>query len=469
MSWPAILLWSLTLPMLFSTGPVMLYMLNIVGVFMSLQMLPGDPGGANLLPVTIYAAILVCKVACGHGNLMRALEAALDPRRLGLFTAFTIYAILSAIALPRIFTGLIEVIPVSGAGLNGGSWLLPRSGNITQPCYMLISYLTALAFAVIGSRRDVRHHYMQALVWGGFALILTGILDLVSYHGGVSALLAPFRTASYELLTDVETVGAKRVVGLTPEASTYGSLCVSAAASILFLRPLYPEGWSRLAATCAFLGLVVVAGLSTSSTAFAGGGVVGCVYLFDLARRVLDRRALGRDILGWEIGVLVGVGVIAFGVAALMPDRLAPLFDVLDKVIFQKTASFSYYQRSLWTRVGWQAFLDSGGLGVGLGSVRTSNWAVSILGSTGFIGGLLIFGFLLQKLTTSTTTLSRQDATFSGALKMTILPFLAMSSLGGTIPDIGVGVATTLGLLSARIQPSSKRDSIGKCVQTCVA
>jgi hypothetical protein len=457
MSWPAIVLWALIVPIALSRGPATLYAVSVVGAFMSLQMLPGEGQTMNLLPQTVFAAALIAKIALAPGNVLRAAEAAIDPARLGLFTAFIVYSVVGAFVLPRLFAGMVEVIPVSGADLTGASLLMPRSGNITQTAYMLISYLTAVALAVIGWRRDVRQFYLQSLLWGGLAIIATGALDLAFYHAGLSSLLDPFRTASYTLLTDVEAGGAKRVVGFTPEASSYGGLCVGAASTILFLRPLFRQGAQRLLATATMLGLLVMGALSTSATAYVGCGVLGCAYLFDLARRFLDRQAIGRDVLGWEIGILAVAGLLGFAIAALAPDRIAPILDVFDKVIFEKSASYSFYQRSLWTRTGWEAFLDTGGLGAGLGSIRTSNWSVSILGSTGIFGGLLLFGFFLQKLLQRTSHLSREDAAFASALKLSLLPYLAMNQLGGTIPDIGIAAAMTLGLLSAR--PTERRAS----------
>ena len=358
MSWPAIVLWALIPLVAISRGPAALYATSVAGAFMSLQMLPGDGLSMNLLPQTVFAAALVGKIALQRGNLLRAAEAALDPARLGLFTAFIVFSILTAIVLPRLFAGLIEVIPVAGADLTGASVLTPRSGNITQTAYMLVSYFTAVAIAVIGSRRDVRQYYLQALLWGGLAIVATGVVDLAAYHAGASALLDPFRTASYSLLTDVEAEGAKRVVGFTPEASSYGGISVGAAASILFLRPLYRAGAHRLLATATMLGLLAMGALSTSATAYAGSAVLACVYLFDLARRLLDRQAFGRDALVWEIGILAVAALIGCAVVALAPGKVAPAFDVLDKVVFSKSESYSYYQRSLWTHTGWLAFLE---------------------------------------------------------------------------------------------------------------
>jgi hypothetical protein len=455
MSWPALLLWVLVIPATLSKGPALIYLLIVVGVFTSLQMLPGDGTGANLLPPSLYAVALIAKVAVAPGNLMRGLEAALDPTRLGLFSVFMAYCILSALLLPHVFAGQIDVIPVTGADLSGTSPLQPRSGNLTQTCYMLVSYLTAIAFSIIGARADVRHHYMLALLWGAFAIIVSGLLDLVFYRMGLSELLDPFRTAGYTLLTEAEANGVKRVVGLTPEASAYGSLCVNAAAAILFLRPLYAEGRTRSLATVALFGLLVMAVLSTSATAYLGSVVLLCVYLLDTVSRAAGRRATRGGNPSLEIGLLAVVGILGAAVVVLVPGIAAPLLDLIDQVVFQKSASFSYMQRTMWTQVGWQAFLDSGGLGVGLGSVRTSSWPVSVLASTGAIGGALMMGLFMQKLLAAPRGLPPTHAAFARALKLTLFPFLAMSCLGGTIPDIGTAVAAAFGFLSSEVEVQS--------------
>jgi hypothetical protein len=430
-------------------GPAILYMMLIVSAFMSLQMLPVGGESANLLPITIFQAALIVRVALAPGNVTRGLEAALDVGRLGVFTAFICYGILSAVAFPRMFAGLVEVIPVSGASLDGPSLLQPRAGNFTQVGYMIVSYLTALSFAVIGSREDVRKYFLRAQVWGALALFATGLADLLSYKLGLSALLDPFRTANYELLTDVETAGVKRVVGLTPEASTFGSLCVLSASALLLLRPLYRPGWERLVASLALAGVSGMALLSTSATAFVGGAALAGAYLIDLIGRALRPRAFGRESLGLEIGFLAAIVVAAIATLVLAPSVVAPLFDIVDKVIFQKSASLSYYQRTLWTQIALRAFLDSGGLGVGLGSIRTSNWAVSILASTGVIGGALMFGFVAQKIIAPTRDAAPEAACLRNGLRLWMLPALVMSLISGTIPDIGVMMSMVLGLLSA--------------------
>ena len=447
MSWPAVVLWMLILGAAFTEGPALLYLLVVCGIFGSLQMLPGDGSGVTLLPQSVCAAFFVCKVMLWPGNITRAAEAALDPLRVGLFAAFMLFALVTAITLPRAFAGMVEVVPVSGFRF-GTSVLAPISGNYTQSGYMLLSFATTLCVAVIGARDDVRRHYLLAVLTAAICLVLSGLADLVLYHAGLSALLDPFRTATYALLTDVEAVGAKRVVGLTPEASTYGSFCVGALGLLTFLRRFYRPGIEHLCVVATIVMLIVMTALSTSSSSYVGLAVFAMIYGIDFLRRFLRPARGQKGALRVEAGILGAITFIAFALVVLVPGVADPLVEMVDKMVFQKSATASYIERSAWNQVGWQAFLDTGGLGTGLGSIRVSNWSLSILGSTGMFGGLLMFGFVLQKLILTPRNATAQDAEFALGLKAAIAPTFVMYQLGGTIPDIGISTSLILGLLS---------------------
>jgi hypothetical protein len=68
-----------------------------------------------------------------------------------------------------------------------------------------------------------------------------------------------------------------------------------------------------------------------------------------------------------------------------------------------------------------------------------------------------LIGFFLQKLLQRTSRLSREDAAFAFGLKLSLLPYLAMIQLGGTIPDIGVAAAMSLGFLSSAPNEAARR------------
>lgn len=452
MSWPAAVLWVLMIAALFSRGPGLLYLLMITGAFGSLQMLPFS-GGVNMLPQSACAALFVCKAMVHRGNVMRGVEAALDPQRMILFTAFVGYAVFGAVVLPRAFLGLFEVVPIS-APISGTDILRPGSGNYTQSCYILLSYGTALTFSTIGQSALVRAHYLRALLWAAYVLVLTGVVDLVTYTLHIGSVLEPFRTATYSFLVDVEAEGAKRVVGLMPEASTFGTACVGLMASLVFLRPFYRQGMEQLLALGAIALLGVMTILSTSSTGLVGLGVLGFVYGMDFLYRVFDAYNPRRDEINREFVVIfLAVFAVFIGIV-LKPNLLDPVYAMVDGMIFEKTKSASYAERTLWTRIGWHAFLDTGGMGAGLGSIRVSNWAVSILGSTGLFGALLMFGFIAQQLLTMPRGAPKEVSVFATALKLSLLPTLCMYLVVATIPDIGVAVATVLGLIAASHTPA---------------
>ncbi|MEE7455544.1 hypothetical protein MPAR168_19960 [Methylorubrum populi] len=451
MSWPAALLWVLILAAAFSNGPGLLYLLMICGAFGSLQMLPGS-GGANLLPQSACAAVFIGKVMIQPGNIRRGIEAALDPQRLVLFSAFLAYALFGALVLPRVFSGMIEVVPVSAFRF-GTDILKPGAGNITQSGYMALSYAATLAFTVIGQTEAMRAHYRRALLSAACALVATGLVDLITFSLNLGAVLEPFRTATYALLTDVEAEGAKRVVGLMPEASSYGTACVGMAAALVFTRPLYHAGNEQMLVMIAIGGLVLMTMLSTSSTAYVGLAVFGLVYGLDLLVRMLDAGNPRRDQIGLEVGLIVLVVFVIFATFVIQPALFDPIVAMVDKMVFQKSSSASYVERSLWNRVGWHAFLDSGGLGVGLGSIRVSNWVISILGSTGLFGALMMFGFIAQQLVAAPRNATRKAVVFATVTKLALVPVLVMYQLAGTIPDIGIAASAALGMIAAAHTP----------------
>lgn len=458
MSWPAALLWVLIFAAAASNGPGLLYLLMACGAFGSLQMLPGS-GGANLLPQSACAAVFIGKVLIQRGNVLRAVEAGLDPQRLALFSAFLVYALFGAVVLPRVFSGMIEVVPVSAFRF-GTDILKPGAGNITQSGYMMLSYATALSFTVIGQTEAMRAHYRRALLYGACTLVATGLVDLITFTLNIGAVLEPFRTATYALLTDVEAEGAKRVVGLMPEASSYGTACVGLAAALVFNRPLYGPGNEQRLVIVAIGALVLMTMLSTSSTAYVGLAVFGLIYGLDLLVRMLDAGNARRAQIGLEVGLIVFAVFAVFAAFVIKPALFDPIVAMVDKMVFQKSSSASYVERSLWNRVGWHAFLDSGGLGVGLGSVRVSNWAISILGSTGIFGALMMFGFIAQQLVAVPRNASREVVVFATVTKLGLMPVLVMYQLSGTIPDIGIAASAALGMIAATHAPSARRRAV---------
>ena len=448
MSWPALLLWIVIPACAFGRGPMLLYLFSMTQCVTTLQMLPGDGGGVNVVPQVVCAAVLIAKLFMHKGNLVRGMAVATDPGRVGLFTAFVVYGVVSAITLPRIFEGQVEVIPLTGNVL-GPSLLAPSGGNVTQTGYLLMSYATAVAFGVAGSHRAFREHFLLATLAGGITLIATGLLDLVTYALGLGTLLEPFRTVSYSLLTDNEVLGAKRIVGLMPEASAFGATCVGAAGTLIFLRPCYGPRARRVIVPLTIGGLVAMALASTSSSAYIGFVVLGVAVAANWTIRLLSRRALAREELKIELVIVAAAVFALLCVVLVKPAVFDPVLDMLDVLIFKKSSTDSYYVRTMWTTTGWNAFMSTGWLGVGYGGLRTSNWFVALVGNVGLFGTLLMFGFILVVSVGGSSTLPDEIREFRRGLAFSLLPGLTMSLFIGTTTDIGVAGAAAFGMLAA--------------------
>ena len=451
MTWPAVLFWLMFVAGVFSSGPASLYLLYTSIGFGTLQMAPID---ANILPQVVASVFLVAKVASRKGNIARLIGSAINIEQAGIFTLFLVYAIISAFALPRLFSGLIEVVPIAG-DVSGTELIHPASGNITQLGYLIVSYAVCLSFSIL-DQRAFYERFLVACLIAGIVLIATGIVDYVSYYGG-EGLLSAFRTTSYSLLTDVESVGTKRIVGLQAEASTYGGACVSTAALLLFLRPCFAGLLCRhlvLPTTILLMGLAV---MSTSSTAYLGLAASMALYGADLFIAALPILTRTRRRIFWEAFFFVAVAFAVATAIVFIPSLNTTVQQVISTTILDKQTSQSYMQRSMWTRVGWEAFVSSGVAGVGYGSIRTSNWFVSILSSTGLFGGTVMALFLIALLVRK----PRSDLVFVHqavkALRLCLLVTNLMYFFAGTIPDIGVWVASLYGALISLLCVGAER------------
>jgi len=102
-------------------------------------------------------------------------------------------------------------------------------------------------------------------------------------------------------------------------------------------------------------------------------------------RRAFSPDPPAREGLILEASVALAAAFIVLFIIAFVPSMLDSVYEIIDQLICKKSESDSFAERSMWTRVGMEAFYATGGLGVGLGSERASNWYVGILSNTGII------------------------------------------------------------------------------------
>jgi hypothetical protein len=354
-------------------------------------------GGITILPRMVCAIGLVATILLRTDGGRRAWTAMTSPRQLGLLSTFMLLAVFVSILMPRLFLGSVTIVGLNTAQLQ---LLRPSANTYSQLFNLLLSYCVTVTTALLVATPEGRRSMVKALVAGAFCAIATGLLDLATHGTGYLDFL---RNANYLIRADSEILGSSRIVGFMPEASAFGGLCVALGTANYFLgRTLASDRPWRIASRVAALLLLAMAALSTSSTALLGLGMFALVATADWVVRAArstdaaDRRAI---FVEFAVGSLI---LLTIGTVLLLDSGLfRPAATMIDTMLFQKTQSASYVERSMWNEVSFRAMIDTYGLGVGIGSTRTSSWVVALVSCTGVAGAALMAAFLLRFLCAS--------------------------------------------------------------------
>ncbi|UST55894.1 hypothetical protein NF681_19315 (plasmid) [Comamonadaceae bacterium OTU4NAUVB1] len=427
--------------------------------FGSLAVIPTSlTAGLTLTPAPIVALLVIARQLGRKGGLARAVDAALTPSVALLLLAFWIVASVTTLFMPRFFAGEVVVIAVSQADF---ALLRPTLQNVSQFVYISISVLATFAFADLLTEPGSRERALNALCLGAAITALTGVLDFCARYVPLEPLLDLFRTATYALLTNDEILDSKRVVGLMPEASSFGTLALSFLSLLYFFRRAMAAGFVRQWLVPALMAsLLALIALSTSSAAYLGLGVLGGAMVAEWCWRSVaaGRNPYLRHGLARELRLSLAALALLVLLFVAVPRLFAPMQQMFDTMVLQKTSSLSYEERTMWTQVSWRALWETHGLGVGLGGTRASNFAVALASNVGIVGALLYALFVAQCLFLRRG--GRDDAQ-GGALMSAVrwayfAPFLAGLTIG-TTPDFGVLNAWLYGFSIALLQQPTPR------------
>jgi hypothetical protein len=451
---PIAVFWSVAAWCLFQRKHALLYLFFASMPFGSFAAVPTLlTGGLTLTPTPIVALLLIARQLGGAGGLTQALDAALKSSGLLLLFLFWVVAGIATVFMPRFFAGVVEIVPVRAGALADTALLVPTTQNLSQLVYVSISVLTVFTFARLLRAPAMREHALAALCLGAAMTVFTGGLDLASQYLPLQPMLELFRTASYALLTDVEILSSKRVVGLMPEASSFGGLALTFLASLYFFRRAMPQGHLRDRGVPVLMGLLLLlVWLSTSSAAYLGLGLFGaaaagewCWRLWAAGRNPLLHRGIAIEF--W-LGVAVMFTLLLIFIAA--PRLLAPMREMFDVMVLQKSSTDSFEERSMWTRVSWEALLATHGLGVGLGGTRASNFAVALASNAGLLGAAFYVLFVLQTLAVRRAPQGDAEGhALLSAVRWSYLPPFFASLMIGTTPDFGLFNAFLYGIAVA--------------------
>ncbi|NTG51055.1 hypothetical protein G6M04_27040 [Agrobacterium rhizogenes] len=353
-------------------------------------------GSANIQPGHVLLGFLVLGVITRE----RAAGAFVHALRLGepgfWFALLVVYGVMSAYFAPRLLTGVTQIVPL-GTTVFGDTRstvpLVPVSSNFTQSVYMIGNLICfAMTVAVASTYRGFQA-VLAGLLAYSVANTVFALLDIGTYSTGSQGILAFMRNAQYTLHTDDQIAGVKRIVGSFTEASSFArsTLGVFAFTGTLWLCSRRPYISGPIAA----ISLVLVV-MSTSSTGLVGAPVM-LLILFATALSVSGRKNTSRT----ATVAIVFVPLVSLAVALLVaidPDMSKLIYNYIDIVALGKSASNSGIERNSWNMAAIQNIFDSLGLGVGLGTARTSSFLLALLANVGIPGTIFYLAFAFDAL-----------------------------------------------------------------------
>ena len=408
-------------------------------------------GGSSIPPSQFALVFVFLRIFMPKGGYSDTVVPAL--RANAMLAAFTVYGLAAAIAAPRIFAGEMNVVPLRPGSLRflfDTVPLAPTPQNLTASTYIVGTLLTALAAYVACAHKGGTHTLVKAGIFMAWFHALTGLFGLWSDGTPFDIVLNIFRNGSYAQL-EQSYAGFVRINGVFPEASGWASFGFGI--FVLNAECWYRSIMSRHTGRAALL-LLVVLFFSTSATAYLSLGIYAVFFLLRVLLTPQDATAMKlRDAL--VLAVLVAL--VAAVAVVVMPSAMAELGDMLNHMLFDKADSSSGRQRLFWAMQGWDAFVTSGGLGIGPGSFRSSSLLTAILGSMGLVGLLTFAAYVMQVVRPAlrSTWMAVDDLSLSagGALGTAALLSLIPAAISAPAPNPGTLFAVFAGAALALRPP----------------
>ncbi|CAO4167592.1 hypothetical protein CLBKND_01012 [Methylorubrum aminovorans] len=356
-----------------------------------------------------------------------------------IIALFTIFAVVGAYIMPRLFTDVTEVFSLARSSSGRGNVLStvplsPSSGNITQPFYFLGNLAGFLSILVLSQSRKTLDMVVAGLIGLVIVHTLGGAIDFVSKYGVGFDLLDFLRTAKYAMLIDVDVLSFKRIVGLYPEASSF------AYASIAYTALMFGF-WRIMGIPLSGLLFFFVLGclaVSTSSTAYFCLAFLAVVYTL-----VLIKQSTTGYVEVLSISLALAVLLVIILILALIvfaPKLLEPYQDLIQRMVFNKADSESARQRFGWNMQAVTNFMQTYGMGAGLGSLRSSSWILTLLAELGLIGALSYGAFVASLFAPAGIAKSSRDRYLAGvrlSCQIMLFAFLVAACISSSLFDLG--------------------------------
>ena len=285
---------------------------------------------------------------------------------------FTAIGVLGAIFLPRVFAGIAHAMGSRGS-INEAAFtpVGPSGTNIIQAFYVVMNLmLFSVASYLVATREHGVRWALKGVAYGLAFACLLGLYQLVAFYAGL-----PWPTEIINSNTGVGQFPDQMAGSIKRITSTFWE------PSLLGYNFVGCLGLFLLGGRAPALGVLALCVLMLSTSSLGYFGLVALVSVW----LVLDKRVSGGAKA--RIAMAVAFTCLAFiGIDYLWLDSQA-----LNDLVLNKADSSSGVGRSTADGLALQTFIESAGLGVGVGSTRASSFLATLLATTG-LPGVLAFG-----------------------------------------------------------------------------
>lgn len=404
-------------------------------------------GSTGIQPGHFFLGFLILSTLWLHGDPAMVADRTFRSPPFIWLALLVVYGALAGYFAPRLLEGTMEIIPLgtSASGTSEGKIpLMPVSGNFTQAVYLTADLVTfGLILSIASTQQGFRHVTRGVLAFGA-ANVFFGIADLIGAGTPIAELLSYIRNSTYTFHADEMVAGMRRIIGSWPEASAFAGASM---AVVGYCGTLWICGRHSAISGLLFALSAILIIRSTSS-----GGIAGLPICFAILYLTSLLRCGGAS--GTRASFLV---VTAFPFATLMlgfvlalnRELFLEVYRFVDITILSKPASLSALERGTWNASGLSNFCDSYGFGVGLGTVRTSSFAVALLSNVGVLGTIFFLAFLLTAVIWPRGEARSYEADVGLAARNGCLCLIVGALISGSTVDLGLIFFIMAGLRSS--------------------
>jgi hypothetical protein len=416
-------------------------------------------GGVGVLPASLFLAFFVARAVMREDS--RAIWASIRIGSPGFWLLIlTGYACMSAVVFPRILSDSTFVYAIDHSADNTAQLSLqplgPVSGNLSQSFYLVGECFLYIAASTMMRRRGASRTMADAFLFLSVLNVAAGAIDLLGGAAGAD-LLGLLKTAQYAIIDDASIGNVRRISGTFSESSSFAGFSLPLFA---FTANLWLLGYRRKLSGALSALTAVFLLLSTSTTGYAGMAIYLVVFMTSRSKAI-SRSSRSRKFQIAALACLLVV-VVAGVLIAIDSPIITAIGDVIDRTVTNKMDSDSGVERSAWNLQSLVNFVDTFGLGVGLGSARASSFVAVTLGNLGLIGATLVGLFFYRTVRTPQRPSAwASDRIVSFAAVQALFASLIGATISGTVFDLGsclyLFAAAAFGALDVRRIPSVRR------------